>query len=234
MKAVAADLLEVLDPVEPAADRRSRARRSRRRRSGRPSARGSRTRARPSTARRRPSFSSSTLGQLDEVVVRHRPQVVADEAEVLEADAGLVGVGDHPGRPGAEVLDAADPHVRLVDVDPVVREEIFAVDDQRDREEVAIAQAERGVDRPPAAGCGSAISTTSRSGRRRDRRRRQVENVSPLATVTSVDAPVRRSHPLDPGARGAPRRPGRRSPRSSRPTSGPGRSADSGTRRSGS
>src|SRR5436305_1708513 len=46
--------------------------------------------------------------ELDEVVVGHRPQVVALEAEVLEPDARLRLVGDHPRAPRAVVLDAAD------------------------------------------------------------------------------------------------------------------------------
>ncbi len=61
------------------------------------------------------------------------------------------------GRPRAEVLDAADLDARLVDVDPVVREQVLAVDDQRDRQEVAVAQAlGRGLDR---AGRGGALAS---------------------------------------------------------------------------
>jgi hypothetical protein len=66
----------------------------------------------------------------DEVVVGHLPELVAGEAEVLHADAGLGRVGDHPWAPGAEVLDPADLDVGLVDVDPVVGKEVLAVEDE--------------------------------------------------------------------------------------------------------
>src|SRR3954454_21927472 len=51
------------------------------------------------------------LAELDEVVVAPRPQVVALVDEVLETEAGAP-VLDEVRRPGAEVLDPADAHVR--------------------------------------------------------------------------------------------------------------------------
>ena len=68
------------------------------------------------------------------------PELVALEAEVLEPDAGALGLGDHLGAPGAEVLDPPDPDRRVVDVDPVVGERVGALEHQRDGEEVAVAQ----------------------------------------------------------------------------------------------
>src|SRR5207247_10933517 len=82
---------------------------------------------------------------LDERVVVQRPEVVAGAAEVLEADASRRRVGHHPRAPGAVVLDAPDAHRGLVDVDPVVREEVLAVDDERDGQEVAVAKTNRGL-----------------------------------------------------------------------------------------
>ena len=55
-------------------------------------------------------------------------------------EAGLGGVGDEVGRPVLEVLDAAELDPGLVDVDPVVRERLGAVDDQDDGEEVAVLE----------------------------------------------------------------------------------------------
>ena len=49
-------------------------------------------------------------------------------------------VGDEVGRPVLEVLDAAEPDVGLVDVDPGVGEGLGPVDDQDDGEEVAILE----------------------------------------------------------------------------------------------
>src|SRR4029077_9419665 len=63
------------------------------------------------------------------------------EAEVLETQAGELRIRHHFRRPRAEILDAADLDAGLVDVDPVVREQIGLVHDQRYGEEVAIAQA---------------------------------------------------------------------------------------------
>ena len=51
----------------------------------------------------------------------------------------FVGVRHHPRAPGAEVLDPAHVHVRVVDVDPVVREEVLAVQHHGHGEEVAVA-----------------------------------------------------------------------------------------------
>ena len=104
------------------------------------------------------------LGQLDELLVGHVPQVVALEAEVLQADARLGLVRDHPRAPGAVVLDPADADARLVDVDPVVGEQVLAVDHERDGQEVAVAQAlRRGLRRSPSA-AAPARPTVARSG----------------------------------------------------------------------
>ena len=67
------------------------------------------------------------LAERDQVLVGERPQSVALEAEVFEAEAGELLVGHHLRRPRAEVLDAADLDARLVDVDPVVGEQIRLV-----------------------------------------------------------------------------------------------------------
>ena len=47
---------------------------------------------------------------------------------------------DHVRAPGAEVLDAARARVRIVDVDPVVRERLGLSRHERDEAEVAVAQ----------------------------------------------------------------------------------------------
>ena len=81
-----------------------------------------------------------TLTQLNQVRILHSPQPVALEAEVFQPQARELAVRHHLGRPGAEVLDAANLDAGLVDVDPVVGEQIGLVDDQRHGEEVAITQ----------------------------------------------------------------------------------------------
>src|SRR5690349_22886906 len=48
--------------------------------------------------------------------------------------------------PYTTLFRSPDAHVRVVDVDPVVGEEVLALDDERDREEVAVAQAARGAE----------------------------------------------------------------------------------------
>ena len=52
----------------------------------------------------------------------------------------MPGVRHHRRAPVVEVLDAADLHARRVDVDPVVGEQLLALEHQRDDEEVAVAQ----------------------------------------------------------------------------------------------
>ena len=76
----------------------------------------------------------------------------------------LSGSGTIHGDHERIVLDAADAHARLVDVDPVVGEEILAVDDERDGEEVAVAKAARGFEHLLRRRSGCTISTTSRNG----------------------------------------------------------------------
>ena len=58
--------------------------------------------------------------QRQQVGVGARPEVVALEAEVFQAEAGLARVGHQVGRPVLEVLDPAELDLGLVDVDPVV------------------------------------------------------------------------------------------------------------------
>ena len=64
----------------------------------------------PSTTLRRRAGRSRDLlrAERDRSVVAHRPQTVALEAEVLEAQAGLALVRHHVGAPVLEVLDAAE------------------------------------------------------------------------------------------------------------------------------
>ena len=51
------------------------------------------------------------------------------------------GSGTMASAPVVEVLDATDLDPRGVDVDPVVGEEILAIEDERDDHEVAVAEA---------------------------------------------------------------------------------------------
>ena len=103
--------------------------------------------------------------QGDEVLVAHGPQVVALVDEELEAEAGAALL-DEVGGPGAEVLDAPDPHPGGVDVDPVVREAVLFRHHQRHREKVPVTQVLR---RGHRLGRGRRIH---RQHQRRNRRRR--------------------------------------------------------------
>ena len=83
--------------------------------------------------------------QLDQIRVGRIPEPVVLETEILEAVTGLVRIRHHLGRPGTEVLDAADLHARIVDVDPVVIEHVPFLQNQHDGEEVAILQTVGGL-----------------------------------------------------------------------------------------
>ena len=80
------------------------------------------------------------LPELDQIRVARAPEFVALVAEVLETEAGLRLVREHHGAPVLEVLDPADLDLGLVDVDPVVGEQLGSIDDQADGEEVAILE----------------------------------------------------------------------------------------------
>ncbi|GGL85472.1 hypothetical protein GCM10011594_01420 [Nakamurella endophytica] len=100
----------------------------------------------------RARVDQAQLGQLaagkgDEVVVGGGPQVVADGDEVLQPQAGTA-VLDQVRRPRPEVLDPPDPHLRVVDVDPVVREPGGLRHHQGDGEDVAVVQRGRGIEHP--------------------------------------------------------------------------------------
>ena len=95
------------------------------------------------------------LGAGDQVGIGHVPGVVTGIAEIFHAVAGGVRIGHHVGRPGLEVLDAADLDAGIVDIDPVVVEALLAAGDQPDDQEVAVAQAGSGC------GDGSGLSAPS-------------------------------------------------------------------------
>src|ERR1700733_1326613 len=61
-------------------------------------------------------------GEFFQIFVRHFPQGVGLIAEVLEADPGLAGVGDHVGAPVVEDLQPPYQYIRLLNVNPVVLE----------------------------------------------------------------------------------------------------------------
>ena len=67
----------------------------------------------------------------------------------------LPGLGHHRLAPVVEVLDAPDLHAWRVDVDPVVRKQVVALQDQRDDQEVAIAQPLGGRIAPGVGAAGS-------------------------------------------------------------------------------
>ena len=88
--------------------------------------------------------ASSSVARLDRVLVRHRPDLVVLEAEVLDAEARLPGLHE-VGAPGPEVLHPPRSDSRIVQVDPVVRERLVVVDDERDETHRAVAQDLGGV-----------------------------------------------------------------------------------------
>ena len=126
-----------LDPARRAS-RRCPCRR--RRTSGTPWASARRIRLRPATGRRAArSAYELALALLDQVVVGLGPHVVALVHEELEPQT-RAPVLDQIRRPPPEVLDPSDLDRRVVDVDPVVGKAVRLGDDERDGDEVAVAQ----------------------------------------------------------------------------------------------
>ena len=177
-----------------------------------------------SLADARPSCSSSRVAERDELGVGARPQAVALEAEVLEAQARLARLRHHRPAPVVEVLDAADLHARRVDVDPVVGKQVVALQHQRDHEEVAVPEAlggraarlRRRLDRARAPARAAA------SSRSRDRPR-NARSPSGVSARTRRDAAAVASRLPSPGGRSSTWLPSRDDAiAAALPTSGPG------------
>src|SRR5882724_1675868 len=80
------------------------------------------------------------FGLREQVFVLRVPNAVVFEAEIFQAVTSLVVIRHHLGRPGTEVLDPADLHIWIVDINPVVVKGVAVLDDQHHGEEVAILQ----------------------------------------------------------------------------------------------
>ena len=137
--------------------------RSRRRRSGTPSERARRNPRSTFERRREPELLELARGQRRRD--RRRSSSTGRRPRSRSTPARRTPwSGRGPSRaPRAEVLDAADPDARLVDVDPVVGEQVLAVDDERDGEEVAVAQSAAPRRRTAPARAGLAIRDDRRA-----------------------------------------------------------------------
>ena len=80
------------------------------------------------------------LSHFDQLVIGARPKLIVFENKILHAQAGFVQVGHHRRRPIFEVLNPANFYTGIVYVDPVIGSDFFAVHDQADDQEVAVAQ----------------------------------------------------------------------------------------------
>jgi len=145
VQAVAADLLQVLDALEPGAHRADAALVV-----GVVDRIGLRNAHDVAALDARGVGEADPLelarGARDQLLVGRVPETVALEAEVLQADARAREIGHHRLAPGAEVLDPPDAHAGVVDVDPVVGKQVLAADDQRNRQEIAVAQPAGGLE----------------------------------------------------------------------------------------
>src|ERR1051326_126520 len=87
-----------------------------------------------------------SLAQRNEITIRHRPQSIAFEAEIFQGKARFGWIRHHLGTPILEVLDASEFDVRIMDVDPVIREEVGLVDNQCHGQKITVLQAVGGLD----------------------------------------------------------------------------------------
>src|SRR5215831_16367235 len=71
-----------------------------------------------------------TLAELDQIGIRHGPECIPLSAEVLQPHAALGQIRHHVGAPVLEVLDPADLHHGIMNVDPRVRKQVRLVNDQ--------------------------------------------------------------------------------------------------------
>jgi hypothetical protein len=84
-------------------------------------------------------IASSALAS-HEPAVGQAPGGVADVAEVLEPEVAAAVAGAHLGAPVLVVLDPAHPHFRVVNVDPLVREERLPAHHEPDQDERSVPQ----------------------------------------------------------------------------------------------
>ena len=217
-------------PVEPAADRRRRARRSPRRTSDRPSGRARRSRGAPWRPARGRAARARALASATRSSSSMLHSSSPSKQKYSMPTQAVSGSGTIHGRPGAEVLDAAD-----LDARPRGCRSSCRGTGPR-RRGSARRSGSRGSAgpwrprRPSAGAAGRRCRPCSRSGSD------EIVAVGLEDLVGRVDARRRRpSGDLDaswPASRAGPRRPSPRCARSSSPTSGPGRSGGTGTCRS--
>ena len=79
-------------------------------------------------------------GQVYQGLIVGVPQLIPRLHEIFESERGVGWIRHHGWTPILEVLDAADFDLGGVDVDPVVVEHVFLVDDEADREEIPVAK----------------------------------------------------------------------------------------------
>ena len=90
-------------------------------------------------------------GQLDQLVVAFAPEGILVVAPILQSEDRRLRVAVELGNPVAEVGDPAHAQLRRMNVEPLVAEQVRAVNVEIDQDRVAEAELVRRGGRPPPA-----------------------------------------------------------------------------------
>src|SRR5262249_14682310 len=92
-----------------------------------------------------PDLFKLAPAQGNQFVIRRVPQRVPFVTEVFEPEGRLVGIWNHVRAPVLEILNATDSNLGIVDVNPVVGENVWLVDDQTNCQKIPIFQSIGGI-----------------------------------------------------------------------------------------
>jgi hypothetical protein len=87
---------------------------------------------------RQADLDQLALGQGNQIFIFRIPEAVVFKTKVFEPVAGFVRIGHHFRGPGPEVLNPANLHTRIVNVDPIIMKSVAVFQDQHHGQEVAV------------------------------------------------------------------------------------------------
>src|SRR5258708_3459475 len=78
--------------------------------------------------------------KLHEILVTRCPQAITLETKIFQSQAGFALVGHHVSAPVLQVLHPPAPNLGIMQIDPVIGEQLCPVDNQGDRQKITILQ----------------------------------------------------------------------------------------------
>ena len=87
---------------------------------------------------RESDFCQLPLRQFNQILVERIPQTVMFETKIFQTVASFVRLRHHFRRPGPKVLNPADFHAWVVNINPIVVESVAIFQNKHDRKKIAI------------------------------------------------------------------------------------------------